>query len=222
MIKKGDFVEIEYMGRLKETNEIFDLTNAEDAKKNNVYNDKLKYSSKVVCVGNNILVKGLDEFLEGKECKNYTIELSAEKAFGKKDPKLMKLVSISIFSKQNIKPFPGLQVSFDGLIGIVETVSGGRVIVDFNHPLAGRDVVYDIRIKRVVNDDKEKINSLLEQMFGKHTDFEFRNKKLTIKREVDNQVKEFIVKNIKDCIKDTSEVEFVTEIKEKKLVPKNK
>ena len=71
MIKKGDFVELEYMGRLKETNEIFDLTNAEDAKKNNVYNDKLKYSSKVVCVGNNILVKGLDEFLEGKECKNY-------------------------------------------------------------------------------------------------------------------------------------------------------
>lgn len=222
MIKKRDFIEIDYIGRLKETNEIFDLTNAEDAKKNNVYNDKLKYSSKVVCVGNNILVKGLDEFLEGKECKNYTTELSAEKAFGKKDPKLMKLVSISIFRKQNIKPFPGLQVSFDGLMGIVKTVSGGRVIVDFNHPLAGRDVVYDIRIKRVVNDDKEKINALLEQIFGKKIDFEFKNKKLTIKSVINTSLKEYVTKSIKECMQNIKDVEFVTEIKEKKQVPKNK
>lgn len=217
MIKKGDFVDIDYIGRLKENNLIFDITNAEEAKKNNVYNEKIKYGGKIICVGNNLLVKGIDEFLEGKECKKYTLELPPEKAFGKKDPKLMKLISMSLFKKQNIKPFPGLQLSFDGLLGTIKTVSGGRVIIDFNHPLSGKDVVYEINIKRIVTDDKEKINSLLEQIFGKKTDFEFKENKLAIKTDINTALKEVIIKKIKECIPKVKEVEFVTLNKEKKV-----
>ena len=216
MINKGDFIEIDYIGRLKDNNEIFDLTNKDDAKKNNIYNDKFKYGSKIICVGNSILVNGLDEFLIGKECKEYKIELLAEKAFGKKDPKLIKLVSISMFNKQKIKPFPGLQLNFDGMLGTVKTVSGGRVIVDFNHPLAGREVIYDIKIKRIVNEDKEKIDSLLEQIFGKKIEFELKNHKLIIELDINTALKEVITKNIKECITSIRDVEFITINKEKK------
>ena len=35
-------------------------------------------------------------------------------------------------------------------------------MVDFNHPLAGKDLVYDVRINRTVDDDSEKLKSLLK------------------------------------------------------------
>ena len=63
-------------------------------------------------------------------------------------------------------PQPGLQVDIDGQMGIVKTVSGGRTIVDFNHPLSGKELVYEVEIKRIVNDDKEKLTSLVKLQLG--------------------------------------------------------
>ena len=48
------------------------------------------------------------------------------------------------------------------MFGVVKTVSGGRVLVDFNHPLAGKDLVYNVKINKIVDDIKEKLNSLLK------------------------------------------------------------
>lgn len=161
-IKKGDFIEVDYIGRILETNDIFDLTKEEDAKKNNVHNPKAKYSSKKVCVGEGQLVQGLDDAFVGKELnKDYNIELAPEKAFGKKDAKLMKIIPTNIFTKQNIRPMPGLQVNIDNSMGTIKTVSGGRTIVDFNHPLAGRDVKYEFKITKLIKEDKEKIETLI-------------------------------------------------------------
>ncbi|MDP4012539.1 MAG: peptidylprolyl isomerase [Candidatus Nanoarchaeia archaeon] len=161
-IKKGDFIEVDYIGKLLDSNEIFDLTKEEDAKKNKVHNPRAKYGSKKVCVGEGQLVNGLDEAFIGKDLdKIYNIELTPEKAFGKKDAKLMKIVPTNIFTKQNIRPMPGLQVNIDNSIGTIKTVSGGRTIVDFNHPLAGRDVKYEFKITKIIKDDKEKIETLI-------------------------------------------------------------
>ncbi|MEK6881056.1 MAG: peptidylprolyl isomerase, partial [Nanoarchaeota archaeon] len=41
--------------------------------------------------------------------------------------------------------------------GTIRSVSGGRSIVDFNNPLAGKAVVYDIKILRIIEDDEEKL-----------------------------------------------------------------
>ena len=57
---------------------------------------------------------------------------------------------------------PGMQLNIDSMVGTVKTVSGGRTLVDFNHPLAGKDLVYDVKINRIVDDNKEKLNSLLK------------------------------------------------------------
>ena len=42
-IKKGDFIEMDFIGKIKETNDIFDLTNEKEAKANNLFNPKAKY-----------------------------------------------------------------------------------------------------------------------------------------------------------------------------------
>src|SRR3989338_7931190 len=143
--KEKDFVEIDYVGRIKESNQIFDLTDKALAKKNNIYNENAKYGSRIICLGENQILPTIDKFLIDKEVgENYTLELKPEDSFGKKDSNLIKIVPSDILKKQKINPFPGLQIHAGGLIGTIRSVSGGRVTIDFNHPLAGKNLVYDI------------------------------------------------------------------------------
>ena len=52
------------------------------------------------------------------------------------------------------------------MIGMVKSVSSGRTVVDFNHPLAGKDVVYDIKLNKTVTDKKVQLSSVLRVLLG--------------------------------------------------------
>ena len=160
-IKKGDFVEMEFTGKIKSTMQIFDTNNKDVAKTYDVYDEKTDYRPMIIVVGERQIVKGLDDFIEGKDLGAYNVEVSAENAFGKKSAKLIQLYGLAEFHKHEINPFPGLEVDMDGQRGIIRTVNGGRVTVDFNHPLASHDLVYDIRLMRIVTDVKEKVEGVL-------------------------------------------------------------
>ena len=84
--KEGDFVEIDYIGRVKESNVIFDLTDKELAKKEKIYKQHAHYGPRVICLGEKQILNAIDKFLADKEVsKAYTLELKPEEAFGKKD-----------------------------------------------------------------------------------------------------------------------------------------
>jgi len=217
-INKKDFVEIEYTGKIKD-GIVFDTTNVEIAKENNIYNEKMSYVPVVVCVGEHQIIKGLDKYLEGREVgEEYEVNLKPEESFGKKDAKLLKMVPMSVFKKQNITPFPGLQLNIDNTIGTVRTVTGGRTIVDFNHPLAGRDMIYKIKIKRLVKDKKEKINSYFKTQFNiTNADVEIKEDKaevdlkIPLPKEAVDKLKEKLIK-----ITNIKSIEFKQEKKEEK------
>jgi FKBP-type peptidyl-prolyl cis-trans isomerase SlyD len=176
-IQLHDFVEVDYTGKLPE-GVVFDTTSADVAKKNGIASGKTSYGPLVICVGERQILPGIDAQLVGKEIgKSYIMNLSAEQAFGKRDIKKMRIVPINNFREHNLMPQPGLQVDVDGEIGFVTSVSGGRVIVNFNHPLAGKDVVYDVMVKRKISDVKEKIEHYVSSMF--------RLKKEAVKVSVD-------------------------------------
>ena len=156
-IKNHDFVEIDYVAKIKGLDQIFDLTNKKDATAHNFYDEHRKYGSMIICVGENNLISGLDKNLLGKKPGKYKFEIDSNEGFGKKNPKLIKLVGKNIFIKQNINPVPGLQINIDGAIGTIRSISGGRCIVDFNHPLAGRDLEYDVNVIKIITDNKDKI-----------------------------------------------------------------
>lgn len=161
IIQKHDFVEVEYTGKLSD-GIVFDTTSEDIAQKSNLHSEKMKYGSVTICVGEKQLLPGLDDQLVGKEVgKQYTITLAPEHAFGKRDIQRMKIVPMNTFIEHKLNPHPGLQVNVDGEIGTVSQVSGGRVIVNFNHPLAGKEVIYDILVKRKVVDNSEKIKAFL-------------------------------------------------------------
>ncbi len=167
IVKKNDFVEIDYTARLKEGSKVFDTTKENVARENGLSSENPDYSPIIICVGENSILKAVEEQIIGKETgKDYTFEISQGSAFGKKDARLIQMIPINKFRQQNIQPVPGLQLNVDGVFGVVKTVSGGRCMVDFNHPLAGKDLVYEVTIKRVVEDGKEKLKSLLKVHLG--------------------------------------------------------
>src|SRR3989344_2875820 len=126
VLKEHDFVEIDYIGKIAH-GVVFDTTFAEVAKKHNL-KDKSTYKPITICIGEQQVLKGIDKSLVGKEVGNtYIVTLSPEDAFGKKDPKLIRLVPLRTFHKQKVQPQPGLQVDIDGSIATVLRVSGGRV-----------------------------------------------------------------------------------------------
>ncbi len=207
-LKKGDFIEIDYIGKIKDENKIFDLTNEEIAKKENIYHKDHEYKPIIICLGFNDIIKGLDEELINKDLGKYIIEINSEKAFGKKTYDLIKLVPNSIFSKENIRPFPGLQINIEGLIGTIRSVSGGRSLIDFNHPLAGRDLIYEVEIKRIVDNLEEKLKSLLKLKIGKEVKFDIINAKAVIKTNLNQELKKLLEEEIKDKIPEIQEIEF--------------
>ena len=171
-IKKNDFVEIEFIGRIKNTEEIFDTNIKKEAEK---ISENFQTKQLIVCVGHGMLVKGFDKELEGKEIKKkYTIELSPENAFGQRNKDLIKLIPSKLFKEKNINPISGMMLNLDGMLAKVITSSVGRVMMDFNNPLSGKDIEYEFTIKRKVTEEKEKVNSLQDFFFKRKFDFLFR------------------------------------------------
>jgi FKBP-type peptidyl-prolyl cis-trans isomerase 2 len=182
--KKNDFIEIEFLGKNLTNNEVFDTNIKEEAEKINI-----EYTGKplVVCIGQNMVVKGFDEALEGKEIgKKFSVKINPENAFGKRQPNLSRMIPLRMFLEQKIYPQPGMTLALDNRLVKVMSVSGGRVLVDFNNPLAGKDIEYEFTIKKIVEDNKEKINAVQRFFFGH--EFEF---------DLDEKSKKIIFKEIK-------------------------
>ncbi len=215
MVEKKDFVEIEYTGKVKDLDIVFDTTDEKKAKESDVYDKNASYGQIIVCIGQNQVIKGLDKALEGKQTgKNYTVLVEPEDGFGKKDAKLIDLIATNKFIKQNIQPMPGLQVNMDGRIGTIKTVSGGRTLVDFNHPLAGKQLEYEFKINRIVEDDKEKIRSIIDMSLNlKETEVEVKDKKaeikMKIKQDLPDPVKQVIKDKIKELVPSVEQVNFI-------------
>lgn len=164
LTKKGQFIKLDFTAKIKLNDEIFDTSRDEDAKKANLPQGKIK--PVVLCIGESMVLKGLDKALEGKEIgKEYSIEIPPKEAFGLRDPKLIKIIPINIFKSKGIMPYPGLMLNMDDMVARISAVSGGRVITDFNNSLAGKDVVYNFKIKEIIKDDKEKLKCLVAYFF---------------------------------------------------------
>ncbi len=196
-VAKKDFIELDYTGKLADGT-IFDTTYEKTAKSHKLKGATYKPSS--ICIGERHVVPGLDEALEGKELnKEYTITIPAEKAFGKKDAKNIRLVPMRTFQKENIMPQPGLRINIDGAVATVLRVSGGRILVDFNHPLAGREITYDLKIKKKITDKKAQIESYLSQVFPFPVDVSIQENKATVTmQELSKEIAEELSKKLKE------------------------
>lgn len=208
--KKKDFIEIEFTGKIKDTGEVFDSNIQKDIKNSN---SDIPPKPFIFCLGEGMFLKAIDDFLISKKTGNYKLELTPEKAFGKRDAKLIQLMSMRVFKQHNLNPVPGIPFNFDGRMGKILSVSGGRVIVDFNNPIAGKDVSYDIKVLRKVEDLNEKIKAFINFLFRKDLDFEVKEKTIIIK--VEKQMAKF-VEMFEKKFEDVFDMKLKVEEKEEK------
>lgn len=162
--KKNDFIELDFTAKIKD-GEVFDTTNREEALQVKLIdkNDKREFKPFALCIGQGMVIKGLDRELENKEeGKEYVIEINPADAFGVRDPLMIKVFPLSVFKE---KPSVGMFVNVDGIVAKVLSVTGGRAVLDFNSPLAGKIIIYRFKIKKIIKENEKKIE-ILANMFG--------------------------------------------------------
>jgi peptidylprolyl isomerase len=166
-IQKNSFVLIDYIIRSKDTGELIDTTIEDVAKKENKWEADRVYEPLLVIVGENRIIQGLEEHIEnyGEVGKEFEIEIPPEKAYGVRDSSKVRVLNIRELLRRGIIPEVGKSVEIDGQIGIVKAITGGRVLIDFNHPLAGKTLICRYKIVKVIEDDVEKVKHLLHRRY---------------------------------------------------------
>lgn len=163
-IKKGNFILIDYVGRVKETDEVFDTTFEEVAKEKGSYKEGEMYEPKLIVVGEGWVLKALDENLEKFEIdKPATVEIPPEQAFGLRDPSKVRRVSLRRLTARGITPKLGTLVEVNGKLATVRTIGSGRVQLDFNLPLAGKTLIYEVTVRKMLRRKAEKVVALIHR-----------------------------------------------------------
>ena len=175
--KKNDFVELEFTGYAN--GEVFDSNIESELKK---INPEAKVKKTLVCIGQGMVVPGLDKALEAKEIgKDYEVDVPWKEGFGERRKDLMRVIPLKSFTEKKVEPRAGMVLALDDAIVKIIAVSGARVTVDFNNPLAGKDLKYKFKIVRKIEDISEKSKAVFELMFKFVPDFEVKDKKVVIK-----------------------------------------
>lgn len=221
-MKDGDFVNIGFVGRIKESGEIFDLTDEALAKKSNIYNPQVKYGPVTVVLGAGQILPGLEAGIKKMKAKETSeVELKSSDAFGDRDPRLVKVFNANHLKKQNITPIPGHYIDFGGSKGRVVSVASGRVRMDFNHPLSGKAIVYTVTVNKAVDDAVEQVKAIVSYYTAIYDDIKVvingKGAKITLPStsNVQSEVKGKISENITKYVKALETVEF-TEVFVKK------
>ncbi len=163
-LQKGDFILINYVGKVKETNEVFDTTLDEVAKKEHLHREGDIYEPKLVIIGEGWMLKTLDDGLLAMEIeKQSTVEIPAEKGFGQRDPEKVKRVPLKQLLAKEINPVIGARIEYNGKMAVVRSIGAGRVLLDFNPPLAGRTLVYDVTVTKKLEALNDKIGALIHR-----------------------------------------------------------
>jgi FKBP-type peptidyl-prolyl cis-trans isomerase SlyD len=106
------------------------------------------------CMGGGAMPPGLEEALIGmEESEGKIVHLSAEQAYGEVDDELLMEVPRSDFAP-DVEVKPGVVFETENEEGqtvyfIVQEVRPETVLIDFNHPLAGKDLEVSFTIRQV-------------------------------------------------------------------------
>ncbi len=141
MIKKGSKVKVHYTGK---------LTNGK------VFDTSVEKEPLEVVVGQSGLIKGFEDGLMGmKEGEKKTIEITPEDAYGQFIEGRTQEVEKSILPEE-IQV--GMALQANGEVGTmvvtVKEIKEETVVLDANHPLAGKDLIFELEVLEVTNTKK--------------------------------------------------------------------
>lgn len=139
-VKSGDTVRIHYTGTL-EDGSVFDSSRGREP---------LEFT-----VGSGQIIPGLDKALPGmKVGDEKTVQIPCDEAYGPHDPNGRQAIPRDQVPA-HIPLEPGLQLQMqlpDGraMAVTVAELSEAEVVLDANHPLAGKDLTFDVEMVEIV------------------------------------------------------------------------
>ncbi|HEX8273097.1 MAG TPA: peptidylprolyl isomerase [Longimicrobiaceae bacterium] len=137
--KSGDTVRVHYTGRLDDGS-VFDSSEGREP---------LEF-----VLGAQQVIPGFEEAVDGlSPGEARTVDIPADRAYGPRREEMVLTVGRDQFPDE-IRPEVGqqLQMSQDGQVAIVTIigVSEREVTLDANHPLAGKDLTFDVQLVEIV------------------------------------------------------------------------
>jgi peptidylprolyl isomerase len=138
--KIGDTVRIHYTGRLDDGT-VF---------KTSCGHKPLKFK-----IGKSRLIPAFQETVVGmKPGKSRTVKIAADEAYGPRREEMVVAVEKNKFP-ENVKPYVGLELDVhqqNGKIFAAKVIdiTEGSVTLDANHPLAGKDLIFDIELVEII------------------------------------------------------------------------
>jgi peptidylprolyl isomerase len=162
---KGSLILVDYTAKVKDTEEVFDTTIEEDAKKFSIHEPNVKYQPKLVSIGevSYPVLKGLDEALAKTSAgEKLTVEVTPDKGFGERDSSKVRMIPIRKLGEDAEKVSVGDTIEVDNKRGIIRFIGSGRVQVDYNHRYAGKTILYDVNIIKSLESPNDKLDGILK------------------------------------------------------------
>ncbi len=162
---KGSLILVDYTAKVKDTDEIFDTTIEEEAKKNSIHEPNVKYQPKLVSIDevSYPVLKGLDEALAKTSAGDkLTVEVNPDKGFGERDSGKVRMIPIRKLGEDAEKVSVGDTIEVDNKRGIIRFIGSGRVQIDYNHRYAGKTILYDVNVVKSLDSSHDKIEGILQ------------------------------------------------------------
>ncbi len=160
----GSLILVDYTAKVKDTDEVFETTIEDEAKKHSIHDANIKYQPKLVSVGESWVLKGLDEALaKTKVGDKLTVEVTPEKGFGERDSGKVRMIPLRKLGDDAEKVSIGDTIEIDNKKGIIRFIGSGRVQVDYNHRFAGKTILYDVNVIKSLDSDEDKIFGILKR-----------------------------------------------------------
>lgn len=163
-LQKGDYILLDYTIVSKDDGKVIETTSEEKAKEANIYDPNQTYGPRLIILGETRIFEPLEEaLLRSDEGAEVTVEVPPDKAFGQRDQSKVKVISIREFYRAGRLPRVGDIVEYNNQRARVVSVSSGRVVLDFNHPLAGKTLVVSAKVVKRLVSDEDKIKEIVRQ-----------------------------------------------------------
>ncbi len=161
---KGSLILVDYVAKVKDTGKVFETTIEEEAKKHSLHDPNIKYQPKLISVGESWILKAVDEALEKTSVGDKkTIEVTPAKGFGERDPGKVRKIPLRKLGEDAEKVSIGDTIEVDNKKVLVRFIGAGRVQIDYNHPFAGKTILYDINVSKELKSDDEKTMGVLKR-----------------------------------------------------------
>jgi FKBP-type peptidyl-prolyl cis-trans isomerase 2 len=148
IVANGDTVQVDYVGKL-ENGAVFDTSLKAEAAKAGLPL-RPSYSPLEFTVGAGQMIAGFDAGVVGmSEGQEKTVKITPENGYGNRREDMVVVIPIENIGNSAEVKVGSMLSSSNGATGVVTEIKNGTAKVDFNHELAGKNLVFTIKMVKI-------------------------------------------------------------------------